>query len=134
MQSTGHSSMHALSRTSTQGCAMTYVTSYSSRARHGSPQACCYLVLPLPGWSFDTGVAMSQNRGTRPLVKVSSSDVGQRVSLRRHLPTGGYSDVVGVLESWAGGTLRVRRRDGELVEVPEDILFAGKVVPPAQPH
>src|SRR6185437_14068159 len=30
MQSTGHSSMHALSSTSTQGCAMMYVTSDSS--------------------------------------------------------------------------------------------------------
>ncbi|VXB16539.1 hypothetical protein ARTHRO8AJ_140069 [Arthrobacter sp. 8AJ] len=30
MQSTGHSSMHALSLTSTHGCAITYVTSLAS--------------------------------------------------------------------------------------------------------
>ncbi|TDD95617.1 hypothetical protein E1298_04370 [Actinomadura rubrisoli] len=69
----------------------------------------------------------------RLVVSISSADVGQRVSLRRRLPTGEYSDVVGVLESWADGTLQVRRRDGELVEVPEGIVVAGKVVPRQPP-
>ncbi|HXA59958.1 MAG TPA: hypothetical protein VNW94_12410, partial [Streptosporangiaceae bacterium] len=52
---------------------------------------------------------------------------------RRRLPTGEYSDVVGVLESWSAGTLLVRRRNGELVEVSEEIVVAGKVVPPMPP-
>ncbi|MDL4772146.1 MULTISPECIES: hypothetical protein [Thermomonosporaceae] len=69
----------------------------------------------------------------RLVVKVGPADVGQRVSLRRRLPTGEYSDVIGVLESWSGQTLQVRRRTGELVEVPEEIVVAGKVVPPAPP-
>ncbi len=60
--------------------------------------------------------------------------MGRRVSLRRRLQTGEYSDVVGVLESWADGILTVRRRDGELVEIPEGIVVAGKVVPPAPPR
>ncbi|MCD0447971.1 hypothetical protein LO762_01990 [Actinocorallia sp. API 0066] len=65
---------------------------------------------------------------------VTPADVGRRVSLRRRLPTGEYSDVVGVLESWADGVLRVRRRTDEVVEVPAAILAAGKVVPPAPPR
>ncbi|WP_242901035.1 putative acetyltransferase [Actinomadura terrae] len=69
----------------------------------------------------------------RLVVSISGADVGQRVSLRRRLPTGEYSDVVGVLESWSDGLLTVRRRTGELVEVPEAIVVAGKVVPPQPP-
>jgi hypothetical protein len=66
----------------------------------------------------------------RLVVSITPSDVGRRVSLRRRLPTGGYTDVVGVLESWSDGRLVVRRRDGERVEIAEDTLAAGKVVPP----
>ncbi|MEU5880415.1 hypothetical protein [Spirillospora sp. NPDC047279] len=76
---------------------------------------------------------MSGRFTARLVVSVTAADVGQRVSLRRRLPTGEYSDVVGVLESWSGGTLQIRRRTGELVEVPEAIVVAGKVVPPAPP-
>ncbi|MFC4905701.1 hypothetical protein [Actinomadura gamaensis] len=71
--------------------------------------------------------------GARLVVSVTPADVGARVSLRRRLPTGEYSDVVGVLESWSGGVLLVRRRTGELVDVPEGIVVAGKVVPPTPP-
>jgi hypothetical protein len=77
---------------------------------------------------------MSYRFAGRLVVTVTPADVGQRVSLRRRLPTGQYSDVIGVLESWSEGMLSVRRRTGELVEVPEDIVVAGKVVPPAPPR
>ncbi|WP_067477218.1 putative acetyltransferase [Actinomadura hibisca] len=77
---------------------------------------------------------MSGRLAARLVVSISSADVGQRVSLRRRLPTGEYSDVVGVLESWSDGRLLVRRRTGEVVEVPEGIVVAGKVVPPAPPE
>lgn len=73
------------------------------------------------------------NVAARLVVTVTAADVGRRVSLRRRLPTGEYSDVVGVLESWSGGVLQVRRRNGELVEVPRDIVVAGKVVPDQPP-
>ncbi|MFC4050441.1 hypothetical protein ACFOY4_12150 [Actinomadura syzygii] len=76
---------------------------------------------------------MSGRFAARLVVTISVADVGQRISLRRRLPTGEYSDVVGVLESWSGGTLRVRRRDGEVVDVPETIMVAAKVVPPRPP-
>ena len=76
---------------------------------------------------------MSARFAARLVVSISGADVGQRISLRRRLPTGEYSDVVGVLESWSNKVLAVRRRDGELVEVPEEIMVAAKVVPPQPP-
>ncbi|GAA2723178.1 hypothetical protein [Actinocorallia aurantiaca] len=77
---------------------------------------------------------MPSQFAARLVVTVSPADMGRRVSLRRRLQTGEYSDVVGVLESWADGILTVRRRDGEIVEIPEGIVVAGKVVPPAPPR
>ncbi|MFB4312761.1 hypothetical protein [Actinomadura sp. 21ATH] len=76
---------------------------------------------------------MSGHFAARLVVSITPADVGQRISLRRRLPTGEYSDVVGVLESWSDGLLRVRRRTDEIVEVPEAIMVAGKVVPPMPP-
>ncbi len=68
---------------------------------------------------------------------LSPSDVGHRVVVRRRLGVEHgrtiYGDVLGVLESWAGGRLSLRRRDGELVEVAEDDVVAGKPVPDAPP-
>jgi hypothetical protein len=77
---------------------------------------------------------MSARFGARFVVTVTPADVGKRVSLRRRLPTGEYSDVVGVLESWSRGVLEIRRGTDELVEVPAEIIVAGKVVPPAPPR
>jgi hypothetical protein len=74
---------------------------------------------------------MSGRFVARLVVSITPADVGRRVSLRRRMPTGQYSDVVGVLEAWSEG--RLRRRTGELVEVPEEIVVAGKVVPPQPP-
>ena len=62
------------------------------------------------------------------VVSISAEDVGRRVSVRRRSPEG-FRDVVGVLESWSGGVLAVRRRDGTLVEFPEHVMVAAKVVP-----
>lgn len=77
---------------------------------------------------------MSSRFAARLVVAVSPADTGERVSLRRRLQTGEYSDVIGILESWADGVLKVRRRDGEVVEIPAESLAAGKVVPPAPPR
>jgi hypothetical protein len=77
---------------------------------------------------------LSSRFAARLVVAVSPADTGSRVSLRRRLQTGEYSDVVGVLESWDEGVLSVRRRDGELVSVAAESLVAGKVVPPAPPR
>lgn len=66
--------------------------------------------------------------------RLTADDVGQRVTVRRRLPEGGYADAIGELESWSEGVLRVRRRDGSLTEIPEDNAVAGKVVPPPPPR
>lgn len=68
--------------------------------------------------------------GARLRVAITPDDVGARVSLRRRDAEGGYTDVLGELESWTDGWLSVRRRDGDVVTVAEATLVAGKVVPP----
>ena len=69
---------------------------------------------------------------------LSPADVGRRVVVRRFLGVEDdrpvYGDVLGILESWAAGRLEIRRRDGELVEVAEDSVVAGKPVPPPPPR
>lgn len=42
-----------------------------------------------------------------------------------------FTDTVGVLTSWDDGVLRITRKSGESVRVPESALVAGKVVPSA---
>ncbi|HZC27382.1 MAG TPA: hypothetical protein VE287_10180 [Actinopolymorphaceae bacterium] len=72
-----------------------------------------------------------------PPLPLTPADVGQRVVVRRILGVEGgrtvYGDVLGALESWSQGRLSIRRRDGELVEVSESSVVAGKVVPPSPP-
>lgn len=64
----------------------------------------------------------------------SGRDVGARVSVRRTLPTGQRSDVIGELLSWDDGVLQLRSGDGEIVTVAESAVVAGRVVPPAPPR
>lgn len=68
------------------------------------------------------------------VLRLTPDDVGKRVTTRRKLPDGGYADALGDLESWADGVLRIRRRDGSTIEIAEDTLVAGKVVPPPPPR
>lgn len=63
-------------------------------------------------------------------MSISAADVGSRVSIRRSLPDGMLSDVLGELIGWSDRTLTVRRKDGITVDVDEATLVAGKVVPP----
>jgi hypothetical protein len=62
---------------------------------------------------------------------VGAGDTGVRVSLRRRLRQGGLGDVVGVVERWDGGVVRVRDRRDVLHEVAEADVVAAKRVPPA---
>jgi GNAT superfamily N-acetyltransferase len=75
------------------------------------------------------------------VVRFGPADVGRRVTLRRQLAPGDPSgaalgDVVGVLESWSeepdhgSGTLALRRRTGEVVDVAAPSIVAGRVVAP----
>lgn len=71
-------------------------------------------------------------------VRVTPDDVGQRVSVRYRIEPAdrdatdgpGHTDAVGELLSWERGRLRIAKRDGEVVTVPESLLVAGRVVPP----
>ncbi len=58
--------------------------------------------------------------------------VGARVVVRRRLPDGRYSDVLGELLATDDDGVRVRTRLGD-VSVPGTEIAVGKVVPPARP-
>ncbi|MGW5971424.1 GNAT family N-acetyltransferase [Streptomyces sp. NPDC055186] len=68
-------------------------------------------------------------------VRITAADVGKRVSVRsliEHGPPGErFTDTVGVLTSWDDGVLRITRKNGESVRIPESSLVAGKAVPHA---
>ncbi|MCW2600474.1 MAG: hypothetical protein JWM02_2303 [Frankiales bacterium] len=72
----------------------------------------------------------SRPPGVRFTRDVGPGDAGMRVSLRRTLPEGGYGDVLGDLLSWADGVVRIRRRDGSVVETREGEVVAAKRIPP----
>lgn len=63
-------------------------------------------------------------------VRIGRADVGRRVTLRHRYDATTLTDVVGRLDAWDDGVLRVERRDGRLVEVPEADVVAAKVVAP----
>jgi N-acetylglutamate synthase len=71
-------------------------------------------------------------------VLISPADIGKRVTLRRRNEAPGeppVADVIGYLRSWEGDTLRIERRDGEIVEVARpDVLAARLVGPPPLPR
>ena len=71
-------------------------------------------------------------------VRITPADVGKRVSVRTLTGAGEtdarFTDTVGTLTAWEGGTLSVTRRDGQLVRLAESSLVAGKVVPQAPPR
>ncbi|PZG15320.1 putative acetyltransferase [Nonomuraea aridisoli] len=69
----------------------------------------------------------------RLVIAITTHDVGARVTTRRRVP-GGFRDAVGILESWDEGVLKVRKRDGTVVEIPEETLVAARVVPAAPPR
>ncbi|MFD3451871.1 GNAT family N-acetyltransferase [Streptomyces sp. NPDC058691] len=76
---------------------------------------------------------MDFTAGARADVRITPSDVGKRVSVRRIAEIVGgrpvFTDAVGVLTSWDEGTLVVTRRDGQPVRIAETLLVAAKVVP-----
>ena len=125
MQSTGHSSTHALSLRSTQGWAITYVTLspfLSSSEPHPS--------IGEPGRLSMLGVSgVSVNPGHSGL-GLSADDVGARVSVRYRLRTGA-TDVVGDLDSLDADGLAIRRSDGSLVVIEPAWIVAARVVGPS---
>ncbi|MFG3252788.1 GNAT family N-acetyltransferase [Streptomyces sp. NPDC048172] len=77
---------------------------------------------------------MEFTTGGRLEVRITSSDVGKRVSVRSLTNArerlGRFTDTVGVLTSWTDGVLTVTRKDGTHVRIEEAAMVAGKVVPP----
>ncbi|GAA2072535.1 GNAT family N-acetyltransferase [Streptomyces albiaxialis] len=77
---------------------------------------------------------MEFTTGGRLEVRITSSDVGKRVSVRSSTNArerlGRFTDTVGVLTSWTDGVLTVTRKDGTHVRIEEASMVAGKVVPP----
>ncbi|GHF86382.1 GNAT family N-acetyltransferase [Streptomyces filamentosus] len=73
--------------------------------------------------------------GERLETRITSADVGKRVSVRYVTDSaaagGRFTDAVGVLTSWDGGVVTITRKSGETVRIAELRLVAGKVVPPA---
>ncbi|TDD47134.1 hypothetical protein E1286_18455 [Nonomuraea terrae] len=69
----------------------------------------------------------------RLVIAITTHDVGARVTTRRRVP-GGFRDAVGILVSWENGVLKIRKKDGTVVEIPEETLVAARVVPAAPPR
>jgi len=65
------------------------------------------------------------------VVRITRADIGARVVIRRRIagPVP-LTDVIGTLQSWTAGVLRVVGADGTVTAVPEADLVAAKVVPP----
>ena len=66
-------------------------------------------------------------------VKVGCEDLGRRVTVRHKLPKGGYSDVIGILETCDERTFGIRDRTGTLRHVDRSEVVAAKVVAPPTP-
>lgn len=66
--------------------------------------------------------------------RIDPGDVGKRVSVRIRLPDGGFTDIVGVVESWEGDVLTIRRRDDTVAEVAEPSIAASRIVPQQPPR
>ena len=67
-------------------------------------------------------------------ISVSCDDIGRRVTVRRHLAGGGFSDVVGILESCDDEQFSVRDRTGKLRRIKRTEIAAAKVIVPPRPR
>jgi len=63
-------------------------------------------------------------------VRLDCEDLGRRVTVRVRLSSGGYSDVVGVLETCDEGSFGIRDRTGTLRNIDRSDVVAAKVVAP----
>lgn len=60
--------------------------------------------------------------------RLEPGHVGKRVTVRRRLPEGGTSDTIGILEALDSVGLRIRRDNGEIVEIAIPDIVAARVV------
>nr|WP_082126982.1 hypothetical protein [Allosalinactinospora lopnorensis] len=71
---------------------------------------------------------------SRFATEVTPEDVGRRVTLRVQLPDRRFRDIVGVLESWHDGMIRVRRRDGGVTDLTAADVVGSRIVPQRPPR
>ncbi|GAB3449235.1 hypothetical protein GCM10027570_23550 [Streptomonospora sediminis] len=69
----------------------------------------------------------------RMAAEATPDHVGRRASVRLRLPGGGFRDIVGVLESWQDGLIRIRKRDGSVTKVTAADVVASRIVPQQPP-
>lgn len=67
-------------------------------------------------------------------VRISPTDVGQRVTIRSRIAARpgepGHTDTVGHLRSWRDGVLTIERRTGERVALVEADIVGARVIGP----
>lgn len=70
------------------------------------------------------------------MVRITATDLGRRVSVRRRTPSGSATDVVGDLTTWTDSLLTVRDREDVEHEISRCDVLAGRVVQsrPAPPR
>ena len=66
----------------------------------------------------------------RHALRLEAADVGARVVVRRRLPDGRMSDVLGELSRWDDEAAVVRSRTGDETVVARGDVVAGKRIPP----
>jgi len=64
----------------------------------------------------------------RSVDQIGKEHQGHRVTIRRKLPDGGYSDVVGIAEHVDDASVRVRTHKGEAVEINRSEIAAARVI------
>jgi len=64
----------------------------------------------------------------RSVDQIGTEHQGHRVTIRRKLPEGGYSDVVGVAEHVDDASITVRNRKGEKIEIDRSEIAAARVI------
>jgi hypothetical protein len=69
----------------------------------------------------------------RSVDQIGPEHLGRRVTVRRTLPDGGYSDVIGVCEHTDASTITIRNKNGESIVIARSEIVAARVVGSASP-
>lgn len=64
----------------------------------------------------------------RSVDRLTEEDLGQRVTVRRRLPEGGSTDVLGILEDLSESEVSVRDKHGETVRILRSQVVASRVI------
>lgn len=64
----------------------------------------------------------------RSVDEIKPEHQGHRVTIRRKLPEGGYSDVVGVAEHVDDASVTVRNHKGEKIEIDRSDIAAARII------